>query len=105
MIDFLRLALPFAEQEIEWRVQQAGESANGRLWVLIVPYVTNRAIQQRLDDVCGPENWRNEFLPGPGGGVMCGIGIRVPVQTINRTTGEVIETQEWLTKFDGCGEH
>jgi hypothetical protein len=24
-IDFSRLALPFAEDEIEWRVQQAGE--------------------------------------------------------------------------------
>jgi hypothetical protein len=101
-IEFSDLALPFAEEEIEWRVQQAGESSNGRIWVLVVPYVTNRAIQQRLDDVCGPENWRNEFLPGPGGGVMCGIGIRVPVLTTNRTTGEVIETQEWLVKFDGA---
>ncbi len=76
MIDFSRLALPFSEEEIEWRVQQAGEK-QGRFWALVVPYVTNRAIQQRLDDVCGPENWKNEFARGPDGGVLCGLAIRV----------------------------
>lgn len=100
-IDFSRLALPFAEDEIEWRVQQAGDK-NGRLWVMVVPYVTNRAIQQRLDDVCGPENWKNEFMPGPDGGVMCGLSIRVPVQSVNMITGETIETFEWVTKHDGA---
>jgi hypothetical protein len=101
MIDFSRLALPFEPDEIEWRVQQAGEK-NGRVWALVVPYVTNRAIQQRLDDVCGPENWKNEFMPGPDGGVVCGLSIRVPVQHTNRATGDVTETFEWVTKHDGA---
>jgi hypothetical protein len=101
MIDFTRLALPFAPEEIEWRLQQAGEK-NGRIWARVVPYVTNRAIQQRLDDVCGPENWRNEFMPGPDGGVLCGLSIRVPVQTTNKTTGEVLESWEWVCKYDGA---
>jgi hypothetical protein len=100
-IDFSRLALPFEEDEIEWRLQQAGEK-QGRFWALCVPYVTNRAIQQRLDEVCGVENWKNEFLPGPDGGVMCGIGIRVKVHTRNLTTGEEIESSEWLVKYDGA---
>ena len=30
----------------------------------------------RLDKVFGPENWQNEFKPGPVGGLMCGIGVR-----------------------------
>lgn len=100
-IDFSALALPFAEEEIEWRIQQAGEK-QGRFWALVVPYVTNRAIQQRLDDVCGPENWKNEFARGPDGGVLCGISIRVPVQSVNLTTGETTETFEWVTKHDGA---
>jgi hypothetical protein len=87
VIDFQRLALPFAPEEIEWRIQQAGDKG-GRLWAIVVPYVTNRAIQQRLDDVCGPENWKNEFTPGPDGGVMCGLSIRVG--------------DEWVPKWDGA---
>ena len=77
----------FAADELEWRIQQAGEK-NGRVWAICVPYVTNRAIQSRLDDVVGPGDWRNEFRPGPDGGVMCGLSIRVG--------------DEWVTKWDGA---
>ncbi|HEX2091014.1 MAG TPA: Rad52/Rad22 family DNA repair protein [Longimicrobiaceae bacterium] len=86
-IDFKALQNFFDVDEIEWRLQQAGEK-NGKVWAICVPYVTNRAIQQRLDDVVGPGSWKNEFKPGPGGGVLCGISIRV---------GE-----EWVTKWDGA---
>jgi hypothetical protein len=77
----------FNADEIEWRLQQAGEK-NGKVWAICVPYVTNRAIMQRLDDTMGPGNWRNEFKPGPGGGVLCGISVRVD--------------GEWVTKWDGA---
>lgn len=86
-INFRALQAYFAPDEIEWRVQQAGEK-NGRPWAIAVPYVTNRAIQSRLDEVVGPENWRNDFRPGPDGGVMCGISLRVG--------------GEWVTKWDGA---
>lgn len=101
MIDFSKLSLAFEEEEIEWRIQSAGET-KGRIWARVVPYVTNRAVQQRLDDVCGPENWSNEFTKGPDGGVLCGLSIRVPVITTNLTTGEVVESQEFVTKWDGA---
>ena len=55
-----RLSEPFHEKDIEWLVQQAGEK-NGKQWAMVLAYVTNRAIQQRLDDVVGCENWKNEF--------------------------------------------
>ncbi len=87
MIDWNKLGEPFTADEIEWRLQQAGER-NGKVWAIVVPYVTNRAIMDRLDNTVGPENWRNEFRPGPGGGVICGISIRI---------GE-----EWVTKWDGA---
>jgi len=84
-IDLKRLQAPFAPEDIEWKPiaisKQAGKA-------LVAPYVTNRAIMDRLDEVCGPENWRNEFRPGPGGGVLCGISIRIG--------------DEWITKWDGA---
>lgn len=86
-MDLSRLRDPFPAEDIEWRVQQAGER-NGKVWARVLAYVTNRAIQARLDDVCGPENWRNEFAPAPCGGVMCGISIRCG--------------DEWVTKWDGA---
>ena len=47
---------------------------------IAVPYVTNRAIMGRLDDVVGAENWYNEFKPWHGAGgkeaQLCGISIR-----------------------------
>ena len=86
-IDWRALQGNFPENDLEWRVQTAGEK-QGRVWALCVPYITNRAIQQRLDDVVGPERWKNEFKPGPDGGVLCGISIRVG--------------DEWVTKWDGA---
>ena len=77
----------FHRDEIEWRIQSAGEKG-GRIWALCVAYVTNRAIQQRLDEVVGPTNWQNEFRPGPDGGVICGLSVRVGT--------------EWITKWDGA---
>ncbi|GJG88240.1 hypothetical protein tb265_34210 [Gemmatimonadetes bacterium T265] len=87
-----RLRDPFAPEDIEWRVQQAGEK-NGKPWARVLAYVTNRAIQERLDEVVGPENWQNTFREGPAGGVVCGIAVRVP-----RADGTV----EWITKWDGA---
>lgn len=73
----LRLHEPFAPSEIEWRIGQAGLKADGKPWAKVLAYVTSRAIQDRLDLVVGPANWWNEFRPGPDGGVLCGITIRM----------------------------
>jgi len=81
------LGIPFPEEDIEWRVAEAGKSPKG-IWAKVLAYVTNRAIMDRLDAVCGSENWKNEFVTGPQGGVLCGLSIRV--------------NNEWITKWDGC---
>ena len=57
------LAKPFAPEDLEWRIQYADEKKSRGI---VVPYVTNRAIQSRLDDVVGSENWYNEFKPWHG---------------------------------------
>lgn len=71
------LAMPFAPEDLEWRLQRVVEAKE---LGIAVPYVTNRAIMSRLDDVVGPENWYNDFKPWHGVGgkeaQLCGISIR-----------------------------
>lgn len=47
------LAQPMEDNEIEWKVQTVSRNNQGQLNALIVPYVQARAIQSRLDKVCG----------------------------------------------------
>lgn len=90
-MDLHRLQDKFAPEDIEWRIGRAGYTQNNKLYATCLAYVTNRAIQNRLDEVCGPENWKNEYREwsiGDKHGVLCGISIR--------TDGE------WVTKWDGA---
>ena len=84
-IDFAKLAALFDPKEIEWR---AGATNGDKTKAMAVAYITSRAIMNRLDAVVGPENWRDNYMPGPSGGVMCGLSIRV--------------NGEWITKYDGA---
>ena len=87
MSNLKMLSKKFPEQDIEWRVQQCGQGNKGP-WALIIPYITSRAIMQRLDDVVGAGKWKNEFTASPcGTGYMCGISIKVD--------------DEWVTRWDG----
>lgn len=82
------LADPFEAHDIEWRVQQSGVSGSSKPWVMVIPYITNRAIQQRLDDVVGIDGWKNEFKEATSGkGYLCGLSIRFG--------------DNWITKWDG----
>lgn len=82
------LQKPFSVDDLEWRVQSAGETKKGGLYAIVVPYVTNRAVQDRLDAVMGVTAWKNEFTSTPNGkGTLCGISILVG--------------NEWITKWDG----
>ena len=86
------LAKPFAAEDLEWRLQKTFE-AQGRMTGIAVPYVTNRAIQNRLDSVVGPENWYNDFKPWHAAGKkeaqICGISI-------------YFEGRGFITKWDGA---
>lgn len=88
-INWEKLAEPFPSSDIEWRAAKCGLKKDGKGWAIVLAYVTNRAIMERLDAVIGPANWRNEYTTGPDGGVLCGISIRV---------GD----GEWITKWDGA---
>ena len=77
----------FKPTQLEWRVAQQGEK-NGKPWAKVLVYLSNRAIMGRLDEVCGAQNWKNEYKEGPGGGVLCGLSIKYE--------------DEWITKWDGA---
>jgi Uncharacterized protein conserved in bacteria len=89
-IDFSKLREPFPAEDIEWRIGRAGYTKTGNVFGTCLAYVTNRAIMGRLDEVCGPEKWQNEFKPGPSGGIVCGISIYND------------QIQQWITKWDGA---
>lgn len=87
VVDLSKLAEPLPPEDIEWRLARSGKNDKG-VWALCLAYMTSRAVQDRLDKVVGPTNWRVEFRE-LGATISCGIGIRI---------GE-----EWIWKWDGAG--
>lgn len=81
------LQKPFTAEELEWMVKTVSEA---KLKGLALPYVSNRAIQKRLDEVVGIENWKNEFIEWKDKDQLCGISIRM--------------NNEWITKYDGASD-
>jgi hypothetical protein len=68
---FAALAAPFDSGELKLR-PQAGRQ---------IPYVTSRTIMNRLDEVLGPENWWDDFVPLEHS-VICRLTIRLPDGTV-----------------------
>lgn len=84
---FEKLSAPFSQEEVSWRVQRAGHSAANRPWAIVVPYLDARAIQNRLDQVVGPENWQTRIIPASGA-VLCELSVRISDGTfITKTDG------------------
>ena len=82
-----RLADPFTDDEVEWRVARAGIK-HGRPWAQVLAYIDARAARARLNAVVGPTNWRIEYAEGPRGGVIATLSLRVG--------------NEWIAKSDGA---
>lgn len=81
------LRKPMPEKDLEWRTVRTGNGNRGP-WAIVAPYIKSRAIMQRLDEVCGPENWQLTTTPYSTG-VIASIGIRID--------------GEWVWKSDGAG--
>lgn len=97
------LSAPFGNADIEWRAQnfrgpkkaeKGAKFDNGDC--LVLPYVTNRAIMERLDEVAGPGHWRNEYQRWGAKGVLCGLSVRL--------SNPAASEQQWVTKWDGADE-
>jgi hypothetical protein len=88
-MDLHKLLDPFPASAIDWRIGQSGKNASG-WWATCLAYLENRAIQDRLDAVCGPGNWMVSFTPWDLGspGVLCTLSIRT--------------AEGWVAKQDGA---
>lgn len=95
------LGMPFPAEFIDWKPQQAGwknlgegkDYTKATPWVKLIAFIDNRAIMERLDDVCGVGNWRNEFQPLASGAMMAGLSLRF----LDEQNAPV-----WVTKWDGA---
>ena len=87
------LADPFIPDELEWRILASGTkqdaAGNPKPWGTVAPYISNRAIMQRLDDVCGIDGWKNEMASTE---TIIGLALGLSVK-ING---------DWITKWDGA---
>lgn len=100
-MDFSKLAEPFDPRDIEWFI---GVTSRDKTTGLAIPFITNRAVQARLDEVCGVDGWYNKYevlkdvdkidgngiITGKKFSYQCGITIWSP------------KMNEWITKWDGA---
>ncbi len=78
------LRAPFKDSELEYRV---GATNRDKTMGLALCYVEARAIQNRLDEVVGFNNWHTSFRE-ISGGFICTLSLRVE--------------GEWISKQDGA---
>lgn len=90
MDNFEKLKKPFDDSELEWKPQSVGIK-NDKPWAMILCYVQARAIQNRLDEVFGPMNWKDEYRFEQNG-VICRLSVYCN------------EKKEWIAKENGSPE-
>lgn len=88
--DMAKLKEPFPAEDIDWRLQSSGEK-NGKFWGKCLAYITSRAVQDRLDEVCGPDGWQTSIRK-EGDAYFCTLSIRVQHED---------GTSEWISRTDG----
>lgn len=93
---FDKLAEPFSPDAISWRVgstninKQTNEPPDGKTAQgLALAYLDSRDVQERLDLVCGPAGWQDDY-PHAGIKTVCRIGVKIG--------------GEWIWKSDGAGD-
>jgi len=92
-MDLIKLRQPFDPAKISWRV---GSTTKDKAKGMALAYLDARDVQDRLDEVCGPENWQNRY-PHANGKTVCEIGIRVGWNAEGNAG-------EWIWKADGAGD-
>jgi hypothetical protein len=88
-----KLAAPFDPNIVSWRV---GPTTKDKTKGMALAYLDARDVMRRLDEVCGPEGWQNEYPWSDGKRVVCRIGIKI--------TAEDRNSFEWIWKSDGAGD-
>lgn len=80
-----KLSAPLTIEQIDFRIQSINNGGYG----IVLAYKDARVDMNRLDEVCGIENWQRDHKEVKGV-VYCGIGIRF--------------NDEWVWKWDAGAE-
>lgn len=86
------LAKPLELNEIEWRVQSATGDQQQGYRVLVLPYVTSRAVMNRLDEVVGP-HWKDHYEP---------VLVQTQANPAIRCTLSLKIGDEWVSREDAA---
>jgi hypothetical protein len=66
----------FAEADIQWKPDRfTGGKQPGPCKAIMLAFVDNRAIMERLDEVCGPGNWQSECIPWGPNAAKCTLSL------------------------------
>ena len=97
-----KLAAEFPKNQIHWRAQTLTRNGDK---ALALAYLDARDVMDRLDDVCGPENWQYEISETPKGRVIGRIGINVNAHfAVKSDDGLEPAPERWVWKSDGAGD-
>lgn len=97
------LAKPFAPEDIEWFI---GVTTQDKTKGLAIPFITNRAVMDRLDEVCGVTGWKNEYK-NLGDRDIIGSNGELKDRKTSQLCGISVwsnDRKEWITKWDGAEE-
>ncbi len=64
----------FHPKDIQWKPDRFVSTSQG-LRAVMLAYLDNRAIMQRLDDVCGPGNWKSKMERWGEAGALCTLSL------------------------------
>jgi len=95
---FDALCTPFPASSIEWRIGSTNEKykkPDEPLKGIPLCYIDARVVMDRLDTICGPENWQCNYTPGVASSIICNLGIKMP------DSGQW--AGQWIWKADGAG--
>lgn len=101
-MDLGKLKEPFPQDRISWRAQTVSKDGTK---ALALAYIDARDVMERLDEVCGPENWQCKYTHA-GQKTVCDIGINIHAgKAVFRGEGMPYEYLEcWVWKADGAGD-
>jgi hypothetical protein len=88
-MDISKLAAEFPRDAVHWRAQTLTRNGDK---ALALAYLDARDVMDRLDEVCGPENWQSEYVETARGRVICRIGVYFQ------------DCDDWVWKSDGAGD-
>lgn len=76
----------FPRESVSWRAQSVTKQGDK---AMALAYIDARDVMDRLDLVCGPENWQDSYQETAKGRLICTLSINIG--------------GDWISKSDGAG--